>query len=131
MISNFVLCDIMSYIIPLGGRNELVDRCPSILHSWFFFVVLGAGPKAIEYERNRVPEDQRHGVSFVPAFPLFPAIAWLLWGIWPPFAANAIFWLHIALLVFSISMTIYYQVQFRRVHAARNAETENDGPNAA
>lgn len=104
---------------------------PVFFTSWFLFVVLGAGPKAIEYERNGVPEDQRHGVSVAPAFPVFPAIAWLLWGIWPAFAARAIFWLHVVLLVFSLAMIVYYQIQLRRVHAARIAETESDGPNAA
>ena len=104
---------------------------PLFFASWFFFVVLGAGPKAIEKERKGAPEDQRHGVSIAPGFPVFPIVAWALWCSASPFVAKIVVWLHIALLVFSCEMIIYCIIQLRRPHADGFEAIDDDGSNAA
>ena len=98
---------------------------PLFFASWFFAVASGAGPTAIENERNDVPENERSGVSIAPIFPLFPLIAWLIWGVSPVLVANVIVGLHIVIVVISIAMSAYYMVLLRRLRSTKKRRTES------
>ena len=126
----FALVASVSKKLPLAFEMSWWIAVPVFFTSWFFFVALGAGPKAIENERNGVPIDQRHGVSIAPGFPVFPAIAWLAWALSPVTAATAIFWVHIALLIFSVAMFIYYVLKLRRIKFERLSGADTDHSNA-
>lgn len=93
--------------------------------SWFVFVVLGAVPKALDYERNGVPDDERYGVSIVPGIPVFPMLIWIVWGISSPVIADMIVWLHIVLLGFSVVIIGYYTVRLRRLRSKRERSAES------
>jgi hypothetical protein len=90
-----------------------------LLVSWFAFVLMPAGEKAIEDEQRGVPEDKRQGTSIFPGFPIMPlafwAIAWLLDRFVAPWGSRAMLILHLALLLFSVFIIVRDVVRLRKI----------------
>lgn len=93
---------------------------PVVFAAWFFLLILPAGPRAIEAERQGIPEDERDaGVLIAPMFPLFPMVLIVLWAISNTFFAALIFWAHVVILSCAFCLAAYYTFRLRRTHFKR------------
>ena len=78
-----------------------------------------AAQRAIEDAKNGVPEGKRRGVSLLPTIPFYPLAAWGIaaylddsgsrWG------STIVVWFHIALLVLSVAINIFYGFKLRAI----------------
>jgi hypothetical protein len=87
--------------------------------SWFAFVLTPVWEKAIEDERNSVPESERCRTSIFPGFPVMPllfwGLAWLLDRIISPWGFRSILILHLILLVVSVFVIVRDVLRLRRI----------------
>lgn len=76
---------------------------PLFFASWFLAIVAGAFEKGLRAERQDVPQEDRHGISIAPTFPVLPAIVSVIWF----FGARGLLWnLHLGLLALAVLLIL-------------------------